>query len=54
MAKFVEELQERMERMEKEMGDLREENRSYKRRYVTGSGHWTLVQGTQRQEGPKR
>ena len=34
MAKFVEELQERMERMEKEMGDLRDENRSYKRRYV--------------------
>ena len=21
---------------------------------VTGSWHWTLVQGTQRQEGPKR
>jgi len=34
MAKFVEELQERMERMEKEMGDLRDENRSYKRRCV--------------------
>jgi len=28
MAKVVEELQERMERMEKEMGDLRDENRS--------------------------
>jgi len=26
MTKFVEELQERMERMEKEMGDLRDEN----------------------------
>ena len=22
--------------------------------FVTGSWHWTLVQGTQRQEGPKR
>jgi len=28
MAKFIEEPQERMERMEKEMGDLRDENRS--------------------------
>jgi len=34
MGKFVEELQERMERMEKEMGDLRDENQSYKRRCV--------------------
>jgi len=34
LGKFVEELQEKMERMEKEMGDLREENRSYKRRCV--------------------
>jgi len=34
MTKFVEELQERMERMEKEMGDLQDENRSYKRRCV--------------------
>jgi len=34
MAKFVEELQEGIERMEKEMGDLQDENRSYKRRCV--------------------
>jgi len=34
LGKFVEELQERIERMEKEMGDLRDENRSYKRKYV--------------------
>jgi len=34
LGKFVEELQEKMERMEKEMDDLRDENRSYKRRCV--------------------
>jgi len=34
MAKFVEELQEQMERIEKVIGDLRDENRSYKRRGV--------------------
>jgi len=34
LGKLVEELQEKMERMEKEMGDLRDENRSYKRRCV--------------------
>jgi len=34
MAKFFEELQERMEKMEKEMGDIRDENQSYKRRCV--------------------
>ena len=31
LGKFVEELEEKMERMEKEVGDLRDENRSYKR-----------------------
>jgi len=34
MAKFVEKLQERMEGMEKEIGDLQDKNWSYKRKWV--------------------
>jgi len=44
MAKFVEELQERRERMDKEMGDLRDENWSYKRRCVVAE-EWARKEG---------